>query len=122
MSVVSPANVVPDAYAVTRLFSNELRADRLLGARPSLARAWNATLMAVRSPTVVPDASSIVWTSFLRVWRAVVSAEFVEWLPPPPPGGGGPASLPRPGPGPGSPPFGPRPAVPASPPGPGGVT
>ena len=38
--------------------------------------------MAVSWPTVVPDASSIVWTSFLRVWMAVLSAVLVEWLGP----------------------------------------
>jgi len=40
--------------------------------------------MAVSSPTVVPDASSIFWTSLWRVFRAVWSAEFDEWLWPAP--------------------------------------
>jgi hypothetical protein len=31
----------------------------------------NATLMAVNWPTVVFDASSIVWMSFWNVWNAV---------------------------------------------------
>jgi hypothetical protein len=60
--------------------------------------------MAVSSPTVVPDASSIVWTSLLRVLRAAWSAELVEWLPPFPcidPTGLGGAGLPRLPPGPG---------------------
>ena len=49
-----------------------------------MARVRNATLMAVSSPTVVPDASSIFWTSLWRVLRAVWSAEFDEWLWPAP--------------------------------------
>src|SRR5262249_54421348 len=54
--------------------------DRLLGERPSLASVWKAARIAVSSPTVVPEASSIVWTSFRRVCRALVNAEFDELL------------------------------------------
>jgi hypothetical protein len=32
--------------------------------------------MAVNSPIVVPDASSMVWMSLRSVWRAVLSAVF----------------------------------------------
>jgi hypothetical protein len=75
-----PVRVVPEAKAVTRLFSNDWSADRLLGERPSLASVWKAARIAVSSPTVVPEASSIVWTSFRRVCRALVNAEFDELL------------------------------------------
>lgn len=75
-SVASPARVVPEAAAVTRLFSNDWSAERLLGESPSLANVWNAARTAVNSPTVVPEASSIVWTSFRSVCKALVNAEF----------------------------------------------
>ena len=63
-SVASPASLVPEALAVTRLFSNDLRAEPLLGDRPSASRVWNAARIAVNWPIVVLDASSMVWTSF----------------------------------------------------------
>jgi hypothetical protein len=69
-----PVRVVPEAKAVTRLFSNDESAEELLGVRPSLLSVWKAARIAVSWPTVVPEASSIVWTSLRSVWRAVVSA------------------------------------------------
>ena len=72
-SVESPASVVPEAKAVTRLFSNESRADWLLGVSPSLVSVSKAERIAASSPTVVPEACSIVRTSLCSVARALES-------------------------------------------------
>jgi hypothetical protein len=70
-SVAFPASDVPEAFAVTRLSSNDRSAERLLGARPSVSSVRNASLIAVNCRIVVFDASSIVWMSFWSVWIAV---------------------------------------------------
>lgn len=77
-SVESPASVVPEAIAVTRLFSNEVSADWLLGVSPSLASVSKAERIAASSPTVVPEDCSIVRTSLWSVARALESVELDE--------------------------------------------
>ena len=46
-SVALSLSVVPEAFAVTRLFSNDLSAEPLLGASPSASRVWNDARIAV---------------------------------------------------------------------------
>jgi hypothetical protein len=74
-SVASPLKVVPEAKAVTRLFSNDRSALSLFGYSPSLESVLNAARIAVSSPIVVSEASAIVWTSFRSVWTAVDKVE-----------------------------------------------
>jgi hypothetical protein len=74
-------SVVPEAEAVTRLFSNDFSADSLLGESPSLASVWKVALIAVSWLTVVFEASSIVCISLRSGWSALVSGEFDELLP-----------------------------------------
>lgn len=68
-----PVSVVPLANDFTRLSSNDESALELVGFRPSLDRVWNAARMAVNSPIVVPEASSMVWMSVRSCCRAVSS-------------------------------------------------
>ena len=82
----------PEAKAVTRLFSNDVSADWLLGVSPSLASVSKADRMAASSPTVVPEACSIDRTSLCSVDRALETdvldeplevSDVVELLEPP---------------------------------------
>jgi hypothetical protein len=73
-----PVKAVPEAETVTRLFSNDLSADSLVGVSPSVLSVSNAVAIAASWPTVVSEASSIVWTSDLRVATAVASVELDE--------------------------------------------
>ncbi len=65
---------------MTKVFSNDSRADWLLGVRPSVLSVVNAAAIAANWLTVVPDAISIVSTSFRSVCKAVESVELDELL------------------------------------------
>ena len=71
---------MPEANAVTRLFSNDVSADWLLGVSPSLVSVSKAERMAASSPTVVPEPCSIVKTSLCSVARALESDVLDELL------------------------------------------
>jgi hypothetical protein len=62
------------AKSVTRLFSNDVSADWLVGVSPSLASVSKAERIAASSPTVVPEDSSIFRTSLCSVARALETA------------------------------------------------
>jgi hypothetical protein len=72
-NVELPVSVVPEANAVTRPFSNDVSADWLLGASPSLVSVSKAERIAASFPTVVADACSIDRTSLCSVATAVES-------------------------------------------------